>query len=484
MLLVLIARLVLAVVFAVAGVTKLVDRKGTRQAVTAFGAPKSSAGVLAVALPLAELAVAGLLLPATTALLGALGALLLLGVFTAAVAASLARGEAPECHCFGQLHSAPASSKTLARNTGLIGLAAFALAGTLAAPSTSATAWIADLDGTGIVALAVVAAAALLVSAGAVGFTSLLRSYGQVLTRLERVEAVLVEAGIELEDDAKAELGLEPGTPAPTFTLESVDGETVTLDALTAAGVPALLVFTSPHCGPCAQLLPTAAAWQREHSGELVIAFLSDGSPQEVLAEAAEFELENVLVDVDRRVYEAYQAAGTPGAALVAADGRVASWLASGARAIERLVADVLAQGTDDEHGLEVGTDAPALELADLDGGRVSLAELRGRESLLLFWNPECGFCRGMHGGLLEWERKSNGVTPQLVVVSSGDAESTRAEGFRSRVLLDEAFAAGEAFHAAGTPMAVLLDAEGKIASRVAAGAEAVLALAHSPSRP
>jgi hypothetical protein len=45
-------------------------------------------------------------------------------------------------------------------------------------------------------------------------------------------------------------------------------------------------------------------------------------------------------------------------------------------------------------------------------------------------------------------------------------------------VLLDEQYAAGGAFGAAGTPMAVLLDAEGRVASPIAAGVEAVLALA------
>jgi thiol-disulfide isomerase/thioredoxin len=108
----------------------------------------------------------------------------------------------------------------------------------------------------------------------------------------------------------------------------------------------------------------------------------------------------------------------------------------------------------------------------------IALEALRGRNTLLLFWNPDCGFCRAMHDDLLSWERSANGVTPRLVVVSSGDEPSTRAEGFRSLVLLDEDFAAGTAFNANGTPMAVLVDAEGRIASLVAAGPEAVLALA------
>src|SRR5436309_9200461 len=44
--------------------------------------------------------------------------------------------------------------------------------------------------------------------------------------------------------------------------------------------------------------------------------------------------------------------------------------------------------------GLPVGNDAPAFELPDLSGERKSLAQFRGQPVLLVFFNPECGFCR------------------------------------------------------------------------------------------
>jgi hypothetical protein len=83
-----------------------------------------------------------------------------------------------------------------------------------------------------------------------------------------------------------------------------------------------------------------------------------------------------------------------------------------------------------------------------------------------------------MHDDVLAWEATANGVTPRLVVVSSGAEEATRAEGFRSRVLLDAEFAAGAAFGTGGTPTAVLVGADGRVASSVVAGADAVFALA------
>ena len=118
------ARLVLALVFAVAGVAKLMDLAGSRRAIVEFGVPAALAGPLGILLPLAELAVAAALLPTTTAWWGAVGALVLLLLFGAAIGANLARGRKPDCHCFGQLHSAPAGWPTLARNAVLAAPAA------------------------------------------------------------------------------------------------------------------------------------------------------------------------------------------------------------------------------------------------------------------------------------------------------------------------------------------------------------------------
>ena len=49
--------------------------------------------------------------------------------------------------------------------------------------------------------------------------------------------------------------------------------------------------------------------------------------------------------------------------------------------------------------------------------------------------------------------------------------------GLNAPILLDDSFAAGNAFGAEGTPSAVLIDEDGQIASAVAVGADAVLAL-------
>jgi hypothetical protein len=78
------------------------------------------------------------------------------------------------------------------------------------------------------------------------------------------------------------------------------------------------------------------------------------------------------------------------------------------------------------------------------------------------------------------WERSPPRDAPQLVVISGGSPKANRDQGFQSRVLLDAQFAAGARFGADGTPSAVIVDAEGRVASDVGVGADAVWALAGS----
>jgi thiol-disulfide isomerase/thioredoxin len=108
----------------------------------------------------------------------------------------------------------------------------------------------------------------------------------------------------------------------------------------------------------------------------------------------------------------------------------------------------------------------------------VELRTFRGEETLVLFWNPKCGFCQKMLPDLKEWEKNLPEGAPGLLVVSTGTEEANRHMGLSSTVVLDQQFSAGRAFGASGTPSAVLVDTEGRIASEVAVGAPGVLELA------
>jgi len=79
---------------------------------------------------------------------------------------------------------------------------------------------------------------------------------------------------------------------------------------------------------------------------------------------------------------------------------------------------------------------------------------------------------------LKDWEANPPEEAPKLLVVSSGTVAENKTMGLRSAVVLDQGFSVGSAFGASGTPSAVLVDSEGKVASEVAVGAPAVLGLA------
>src|SRR5215204_5246263 len=190
------ARLVLAGVFAGAGFAKLADRTGSRQAMVDFGLPAALANPLTILLPLAELAVALALIPASTALWGAVGALALLLIFIAGISLNLAGGRKPECHCFGQLHSAPAGWKTLARNGVLMAVAGFVLwKGYEGGVGPSALSWLGALSTAQLLGLLGGVLVLALLAGQWVFLIHLLQQNGRLLVRLEALEATFAESG-------------------------------------------------------------------------------------------------------------------------------------------------------------------------------------------------------------------------------------------------------------------------------------------------
>jgi peroxiredoxin len=119
---------------------------------------------------------------------------------------------------------------------------------------------------------------------------------------------------------------------------------------------------------------------------------------------------------------------------------------------------------------LAKGELVPELALPDLNGDAVDLRALRGTRHLLLFWNPDCGFCQQMLEDIKAWERDPPKGAPQLLVVSTGALDANRAQGFRAPMVLDRNFHIGKLCGATGTPAAVLLDEECRVASEVGVG--------------
>jgi methylamine dehydrogenase accessory protein MauD len=483
------ARLLLASVFAVAGIAKLVDREGSRQAVVDFGIPARLAAPLGIVLPLTELAVALALIPAATAFWGAVGALALLLLFVAGIGANLARGRRPDCHCFGQLHSAPAGWATLARNGVLAAVAALLVwRGLEGEIGPSVVGWIGALSTDQLLILASAMVVLVLLAAQWLFLFGLLKQNGRLLARLNAVEERLADAGLAS--------GLPVGAPAPAFALEDLGGEEVTLDGLRARGKPVMLLFTDPSCGPCAELLPEVGRWQQQYAEKLTISLVGQGTAAENRAEVSEHGVENVLLQEDWEVADAYEVDATPGAVVVSPEGAIGSPVAQGPDEVEALVAQAVgaraqlplfrpttghaAHEEAEPAGPKIGEPGPEIMLPDLEGKHVSLEDFRGEETLVLFCSPECGFCQEMMPDLKEWEAAPPESAPKLLVVSDGTVEDNEAMGLDSPVVLDDTYAVWDAFDVSGTPSAVLVDAEGRIASEMALGALAVLELVRS----
>jgi peroxiredoxin len=169
--------------------------------------------------------------------------------------------------------------------------------------------------------------------------------------------------------------------------------------------------------------------------------------------------------------------------------------------------------GPPEPEGLPVGSVAPEFDLPDLTGERRTLERFRSQPLLLIFFNPDCGYCREMAPKLAALEPRSSRRAeahisdPQLstsdqslvnsaatqehphqVIITTGDPEKNRQffrdHKIKSPVLLQKDGEVARVYQANGTPTGYLVGPDGRIASKLAVGADALLALANGDTQP
>jgi peroxiredoxin len=128
--------------------------------------------------------------------------------------------------------------------------------------------------------------------------------------------------------------------------------------------------------------------------------------------------------------------------------------------------------------GLPLGTEAPDFTAKDLEGNEHTLADYRGEPFVLTFFSDTCGYCKDLApdiGALPAEHRK-------LVLLSHGDVKNHKEMAADNNwqkvdVLIEPEYDAMMAYGAMGTPAGYLIDADGKIASKLALGGGPVLDL-------
>ncbi len=501
----LIVRIVLALVFGVAGIAKAVDPEGSRRAIIGFGVPEKLAAPLSWSLPVAEILTALALIPLSTAWLGAIAASVLLLVFVVAIGVNLARGEAPDCHCFGQLRSEPVSWSTFGRNLLLMAAAGIVVVDGKEKPGMSALNWLSDLKTGEVISLFLSAGVVALLATAVVYLRRIVNQQSTILGKIEAMKKVIdedyAEPPVERADAAAPPEGLPVGAPAPSFSLASISGDKVTLDDLLAHGKLVVLLFVSPNCSPCESLRPSIKVWEAKYGSHLTIALLSKGDLKENQDRMARYEARNILLQNQSDVADEYEAKWTPAALLIRPDGKIASQISYGDEDIQALVTRAVTRSDaqrnrklpvkSNGHKPQItiathqaldnlGELAPSFSLPDQHGRTIDSKDWLGRDTLLVFWDPQCPYCREMAMDFEGWWEDPPKRAPQIVFVSSGDEQSVREESsrFNAQFLHDPEFDVGPLFGTNRTPSAVLIDADGRIASAPTGGRLNILALA------
>lgn len=296
-------RLGLAGLLLVSAVGKAWDLPGTRQTLAEFGVAPQRTQRASHLLLAAEALIALMLLCDSLTRAGAGLAAGLFLVFTLGIANVLRQGRRPDCHCLGQLHSAPVGPLVLVRNLALVAASLFVARQPVTLLTATPASQLAALLGGACVALA---------------------SSHLALWQSLR---------------AKANPYLKPGQLVPHLDLLAQDGQRHSIHTLLPKDRQSLIVFSSPTCGHCLPLLPKIIQWRAMLADRLTVLLL------DVAAEGAEHEWPEGSYRVAAEALHLYKVGGTPGAILLDGQGRVV--LPKPASGADEILATVRAALTD-----------------------------------------------------------------------------------------------------------------------------------------
>ena len=481
----LLLRLALAALFGVAGIAKIFDPDGSKKAFTDFGVPTSLVRPAAFLLPVFELAVAGALLFAPSSWFGAIGASALLLIFTAGMLYQMSKGNAPDCHCFGQIHSEPVGVSSIVRNLVMLVPAVILIIQGRARQGVDIIRTEQD-----ILFVAVGLAVVVLLLAAVLFLKSVSEQQNQIMRRIELMELIGREPGdVEREDIGHPREGLLLGALAPDFSLPDLDGKTVTLQDIRADNKPVVFFFVAPTCTPCRALLPQFEEWQTELADKVKFVFISRGSAKDNRSKFGGNSQKLILLQDDREVQNRFKAKWTPMAVLMDSKGRIASFTGAGDLGLRELMEKIsskpafgdftyLTAAADHRHAaIRIGEVVPDISVNDIHNNAFDSSYFKGKETLITFWSPNCSFCEAMMDEIKEWDSSRNVNDPNLVIFADGEQEEHIRLGLKVPMIVDATREIGAEFGQYGTPSAILVDANGKFISETAIGSEDIWSL-------
>jgi peroxiredoxin len=118
--------------------------------------------------------------------------------------------------------------------------------------------------------------------------------------------------------------------------------------------------------------------------------------------------------------------------------------------------------------GAQVGNLAPDFQLSSVDGGRVSLADLRGKPAVIVFWSAWCPLCREEAPRINALAAQYGGKGVRVLGIDIKDS-AVRTEsgikdfGIKYAVARDPDASVAHAYQVTGTPTVVFLDRRGVV---------------------